>query len=88
MTWYGDSEDDVDDHQDPLEDREVGGIEEGGEECCQSHGQVVQRPEVLVLLEPEGVEVGDCCEESTGGTASQEQALLLMVEVQCLESFL
>ena len=38
MTWYGDSEDDVDDDQDPLEEGEVGGVEERGEEGCEGHG--------------------------------------------------
>ena len=88
MTRYGDSEDDVDDDKDPLEDSEVGGVEEGGEEGGGAHGEVVEGTEVFVLLQPESVEEGHRSEESAGGAPGQEQALLLVVEVESLESFL
>ena len=38
MTGYGDSGDDVEDHQDPLEDWEAGGEEDGAEEGGDPHG--------------------------------------------------
>ena len=89
VTWYGDSEDDVDDHQDPLYDwQRGGGEEERGEEGGHPHGEVVERTEVLVLLQSESVEVREGREESAGPTPSQEQALLLVVEVEGLESLL
>ena len=88
VTWYGDSEDDVDDHQDPLDEWEVGGEEERGEEGGHPHGEVVEGPEVLVLLQSESVEVRDGGQESAGTAPGQEQALLLVTEVEGLERLL
>ena len=88
VTWYGDSEDDVDDHQDPLDQWEVGGEEERGEEGGHPHSEVVEGPEVLVLLQSESVEVGDGSQEGAGGAPRQEESLLLVMKVEGLESFL
>ena len=44
-------------HEDPLEDGEVRGEDDGGEQRGHAEGEVVQRPEIFILLQPQCVEV-------------------------------
>ena len=48
---------------------------------------MVEGTEVLVLLQSESVEVGDGSQEGAGGAPRQEESLLLVMEVEGLESF-
>ena len=59
-------------HEDPLEDGEVRGEDDGGEQRGHAEGEVVQRAEIFILLQPQCVEVdGRNCLEGkifTSGT--------------------
>ena len=57
VTGHRHGSEDVCDHEDPLEDAEAGGEHQGRGQGAQAEGHVVQRSKVLVLLQPQGVEV-------------------------------